>query len=102
MGDAQSFTPLLAALATGAALSHRLGWPDEPIGLLISEWRNDPRGAITIRNLLQSASGLAGPAAVAGSDLVAAHGGVGDGLALVGHVAQHVAVLVLRPGLAEM
>src|SRR5438034_7676655 len=30
--DAQSFTPLLAALATGVAISHRrIGWPDEPI-----------------------------------------------------------------------
>ena len=60
LSDAQSFTPVLAALATGAALSHRrLGWPDEPIGLLISEWREDPRGAITLRNLMQMSSGLA-------------------------------------------
>jgi CubicO group peptidase (beta-lactamase class C family) len=60
--DAQSFTRILAALATGAALSRRLlAWPDEPIGLVISEWRADPRGAITLRNLLQSSSGLAAP-----------------------------------------
>jgi len=57
--DSQSFTPLLAALATGVALSHRrIGWPDEPAGVLISEWHDDPRGAITIRNLLHMASGL--------------------------------------------
>ena len=56
--DAQSFTPLLAALATGVAISHRrIGWPDEPIGALIAEWRDDPRGAITVRNLLESSSG---------------------------------------------
>jgi CubicO group peptidase (beta-lactamase class C family) len=59
VSDAQSFTPLLAALATGVAISHRrIGWPDEPIGALIAEWRDDPRGAITVRDLLQSSSGL--------------------------------------------
>ncbi len=63
--DAGTFTPLLAALATGHALSHRqIGWPDEPVGILLPEWANDPRGAITVRNLLQFSSGLApdGPA----------------------------------------
>ena len=60
LADAQSFTPLLAALATGVAMSHRLiGWPDEPIGAFIGEWSHDPRGAITVRDLLQSSSGLA-------------------------------------------
>jgi CubicO group peptidase (beta-lactamase class C family) len=60
LADAQSFTPLLAALAAGVAISHRLiGWPDEPVGAFISEWSQDPRGAITVRNLLQSSSGLA-------------------------------------------
>jgi CubicO group peptidase (beta-lactamase class C family) len=59
LADAQSFTRLLAALAVGVALSHRqMGWPDEPIGAFIGEWRDDPRGAITLRNLLQSTSGL--------------------------------------------
>ena len=58
--DAGTFTPLLAALATGHALSHRqIGWPDEPVGVLLPEWANDPRGAITVRNLLQFSSGLA-------------------------------------------
>jgi CubicO group peptidase (beta-lactamase class C family) len=63
--DAGSFAPLLAALAVGHALSHRqLGWPDEPVGVLLPQWANDPRGAITLRNLLQYSSGLAssGPA----------------------------------------
>ena len=33
LSDAQSFTPLLAALATGVAIAHRrIGWPDEPLG----------------------------------------------------------------------
>jgi len=74
VSDAQSFTRLLAALATGAAISHRLiGWPDEPVGAFIGEWSRDPRGAITVRNLLQMTSGLA-PAApdAGGSDLTAA------------------------------
>jgi CubicO group peptidase (beta-lactamase class C family) len=58
--DAQSFTRLLAALAAGAAFSHRLiGWPDEPVGAFIGEWSHDPRGEITVRNLLQMSSGLA-------------------------------------------
>ncbi len=63
--DAGTFTPLLAALAAGHALSHRqLGWPDEPLSVLLPEWADDPRGAITVRNLLQYSSGLApaGPA----------------------------------------
>ena len=61
--DGQSLTPLLAALATGVAVSHRLiGWPDEPVGAFISEWAGDARGAITVRNLLQMTSGLAAPA----------------------------------------
>jgi CubicO group peptidase (beta-lactamase class C family) len=73
LSDAQAFTPVLAALATGAALSHRrLGWPDEPIGLLISEWREDPRGAITLRNLMQMSSGLAPQAPQQATDLTAA------------------------------
>jgi CubicO group peptidase (beta-lactamase class C family) len=62
LSDAQGFTPLLAVLATGAAIQHRrIGWPDEPLGLLLSEWSADPRGAITVRNLLQQSSGLAAP-----------------------------------------
>jgi len=58
--DAQSFTPLLAALAAGTAFSHRLiAWPDEPVGAFISEWSHDARGDITVRNLMQMSSGLA-------------------------------------------
>jgi CubicO group peptidase (beta-lactamase class C family) len=74
LADAQSFTPLLAALAAGVAISHRrIGWPDQPIGAFITEWRQDPRGAITVRDLLQSSSGLARSAARdSGTDLVAA------------------------------
>ena len=60
LADAQSFTPLLAALAAGVAVSQRqIGWPDEPVGAFIGEWSHDPRGAITVRNLMQMSSGLA-------------------------------------------
>ena len=73
LSDAQSLTPLLAALAAGVAVSHRrIGWPDAPVGAFISEWSADPRGAITVRNLMQSASGLAPAAPADGNkDLVA-------------------------------
>jgi CubicO group peptidase (beta-lactamase class C family) len=73
LADAQSFTPLLAALAAGIALSHHfIGWPDEPVGAFIGEWSRDPRGAITVRNLLQMSSGLARPAQLrVPSDLLA-------------------------------
>ena len=58
--DAQSFTRLLAALAAGAAISQRLiAWPDQPVGAFIGEWSHDARGEITVRNLMQMASGLA-------------------------------------------
>ena len=72
LADAQSFTLLLPALATGAAVAHRvIGWPDEPVGAFIAEWAGDPRGSITVRHLLQSASGLAPPeSAPRGTDLV--------------------------------
>jgi CubicO group peptidase (beta-lactamase class C family) len=82
--DAQSFTRVLAALATGSAISHRrIGWPDEPLGYLVHELAHDPRGAITIRNLLELSSGLRvpGPSAAPwgaaararfGTDIVAA------------------------------
>ena len=50
---------VVAALATGVAISDRkIGWPDEPIGYLIPAWSKDPRGEITVRNLLQMSSGL--------------------------------------------
>jgi CubicO group peptidase (beta-lactamase class C family) len=70
--DAQSFTPLLAALATGIAMSHRMiGWPDEPVGVLISEWAQNPRGAITLRNLMQMSSGLRASASAPAGELLA-------------------------------
>lgn len=74
LSDAQSLTPLLAALAVGVAVSHRrIGWPDEPVGAFLSEWSRDPRGAITVRNLMQMSSGLKPESQVPpAADLVAA------------------------------
>lgn len=64
LADAGTFTRLATALAAGHALAHRrIGWPDEPIGYFLAPWRQDPRGAITVRNLLEMSSGLAAPAA---------------------------------------
>jgi len=64
VSDSKGLARILTALATGAAISARkIGWPDEPIGYFISAWRDDPRGRITIRNLLQLSSGLAGSTA---------------------------------------
>jgi CubicO group peptidase (beta-lactamase class C family) len=58
--DSQSLAPVLSALLAGIAIGdHRIGWPDEPVGNFLEQWRNDPRGAITVRNLMQSSSGLA-------------------------------------------
>ena len=83
--DSQSFAQVLAALVTGIAIADRkIGWPDEPIGNFISEWRNDPRGAITVRNLLQMSSGLSPPGSTLnpwgsgahelfGTDIIAEH-----------------------------
>jgi CubicO group peptidase (beta-lactamase class C family) len=60
--DGQSFSRVIVALAVGAALSHRqIHWPEEPIGNFITQWRDDPRGAITITQLLKMSSGLRAP-----------------------------------------
>ncbi len=50
----RSVTPLLLgfAVADGALVL------DDPIGKFIPEWANDPRGAISVRQLGQNASGL--------------------------------------------
>jgi CubicO group peptidase (beta-lactamase class C family) len=49
---------VVAALATGAAIfsDRKIGWPDEPVGYLIPAWNNDPRGRLTVRDLLQQGS----------------------------------------------
>jgi CubicO group peptidase (beta-lactamase class C family) len=60
--DSRSFTRVLATLTVGVAVAHRrIGWPDEPLRYFLPEWRGDPRAAISVRNLMQAASGLAPP-----------------------------------------
>jgi CubicO group peptidase (beta-lactamase class C family) len=60
--DGQSLSRVVVALAVGAALSHRqIHWPEEPIGYFIAPLRNDPRGTITINQLLKMSSGLRAP-----------------------------------------
>jgi CubicO group peptidase (beta-lactamase class C family) len=69
--DSKGLGRVLAALATGAAIADKkIGWPDEPVGYLIPAWSKDPRGEITVRNLLQMSSGLGSSASAYGSTRV--------------------------------
>ena len=62
VADGQSFARVVAALAAGAALSQRkIHWPDEPIGYFIPAWHDEPRGEITVTQLLKMSSGLKAP-----------------------------------------
>ncbi len=62
--DSRGLGRVLGALATGAAIGDRkIAWPDEPLGYLMPQWKDDSRGAITVRNLLQLSSGLGTPGA---------------------------------------
>jgi CubicO group peptidase (beta-lactamase class C family) len=48
------------ALAMGAAIdAGKIKSIDDPVGAYIDEWKNDPRGAITLRQVLQMSTGLA-------------------------------------------
>ncbi|HEY0341376.1 MAG TPA: serine hydrolase domain-containing protein, partial [Steroidobacteraceae bacterium] len=83
--DGQSFSRVVVALAVGVALGQRqIHWPDEPIGNFIPQWKDDPRGAITVSQLLRMSSGLSAPEpslipwkpgvrAALGSDIDAVH-----------------------------
>lgn len=55
----RSLIPPLVAIAIEDG---RIGSLDDPADRYIPEWRGDPRGRITIRQLLQNASGLENPA----------------------------------------
>jgi CubicO group peptidase (beta-lactamase class C family) len=62
--DSQGLGRMVAALAAGIAIRERkIGWPDEPISYFFPELLDNPRGKITVRNLLQLSSGLGAPAA---------------------------------------
>lgn len=55
----QSMAKTLVAMAVGIALADGAFTSlDDPIGRYLDEWRDDPRGSITVRNLLQMSGGL--------------------------------------------
>lgn len=54
------------ALAMGAAIADGHLSESNPVGRQLSEWREDPRGRVTIAQLLEMASGLAFPPAPPG------------------------------------
>jgi CubicO group peptidase (beta-lactamase class C family) len=56
----QSMSKTLVALLVGIAIDEgRIGSVDDPVGRYVREWRDDPRGRITIDQLLRMSSGLA-------------------------------------------
>lgn len=55
----RSFTKILPALLTGIAIKEgHMKSLDDAVGLYLEEWRDDPRGEITLRQLLTGTSGL--------------------------------------------
>jgi len=61
--DLSGFTPVLSALVLGSAMNDvRSINLDAPLAGYIAEWADDPRGAISLRQLLTRSSGFAKPA----------------------------------------
>ena len=57
--DSFSMHKTVVSLLVGIAIDeHDIGNVDDPLSRYFSEWQGDPRGAITIRNLLQMNSGF--------------------------------------------
>lgn len=60
--QSQSMAKTVAALAVGAAVAAgHIQSVDQPVSTWLPEWRDDPRGAIRLRELLSMSSGLATP-----------------------------------------
>ena len=60
--DVSGFAPVLSALVLGAAMNDERSINlDAPLGGYIAEWAEDPRGAISLRQLLTRSSGFAKP-----------------------------------------
>ena len=60
--DGQSLSRVVVALAAGVAVARgRSTGPMSRIGNFITQWKDDPRGAITINQLLKMSSGLSAP-----------------------------------------
>ncbi len=58
--NAQSMAKTVLALLVGQAIATRhIGSVDDPVGRYVPQWRGDPRGAISLRQLLTMTSGLA-------------------------------------------
>jgi CubicO group peptidase (beta-lactamase class C family) len=73
--NSQSMAKTVAALLVGRAIEDRLiGSLEDPVSTWIVEWKDDKRGDITVRQLLEMASGLRlDERLVASSDLVKMH-----------------------------
>ena len=60
--DLSGFTPVLSALVLGVGMNDERSINlDAPLGGYIAEWADDPRGAISLRQLLTRSSGFAKP-----------------------------------------
>lgn len=60
--DLSGFTPVLSALLLGTALQNgEIRSLDTPLSEYLGEWQADPRGTITLRELLTGDSNLAAP-----------------------------------------
>jgi CubicO group peptidase (beta-lactamase class C family) len=60
--DLSEFTPVLAALVLGTAQQNgEIRDLDAPVSTWLTEWAQDPRGTITLRDLLTGNSNLAAP-----------------------------------------
>jgi len=57
--DTRSSFKSITSLLAGIAIDKGLFTVDDEIEKFITEWKNDPRGKITVRNLLEMKSGLA-------------------------------------------
>ncbi|WP_394728171.1 serine hydrolase domain-containing protein [Altererythrobacter sp. GH1-8] len=58
LANGRAMTRSMAPLLLGFALRDGGVSLDDPIGLYIDQWRDDPRGSITVRQLAQNVSGL--------------------------------------------
>jgi hypothetical protein len=58
--ELSGFTPVLSALVLGAAMNNERSINlDAPLGGYIAEWAEDPRGVVSLRQLLTRSSGFA-------------------------------------------
>jgi CubicO group peptidase (beta-lactamase class C family) len=79
--DLSGFTPVLSALVLGTALQNgEIRDLDSPLSIYFKEWANDPRGTITLRDLLTGNSNLAAPGARTWPRSLAANYYAGDDL----------------------